>query len=69
MQPSTDSFIKSFKQCANAWIRQRRAEFGNDIEARYGWKKVLLSYFVFILLLFILIIKIIVLSVPSVLLL
>jgi hypothetical protein len=47
MQPSTDSFIKSFKQCANAWIRQRRAEFGNDIEARYGWKKVLLSYFVF----------------------
>ena len=69
MQPCTDSFIKSLKQCANAWIRQRRAEFGNDIEARYGWKKVLLSHFVIILLLFILIIKIIVLSVPSVLLL
>ena len=69
MQPCTDSFIKSLKQCANAWLRQRRAEFDNDVEARYGWKKVLLSYFVINFIVFIIIIKIIVLSVRSVLLL
>ena len=45
MQPCTDSFIKSLKQCANAWLRQRRAEFDNDVEARVWLEKSIVIIF------------------------